>query len=108
LKRAKLRPLAEQDLVEIAQYYVREGDRALGERFFDAALAALEPIQRMPAMGPPRLGKLCDIPRLRAWCVTGFPVQWFYFEADDHLDVVRLLGERQDIAAILCGEFGEQ
>ncbi|CAN7748886.1 MULTISPECIES: type II toxin-antitoxin system RelE/ParE family toxin [unclassified Variovorax] len=108
MKRAKLRPLAEQDLVEIAQYYVREGDRALGERFFDTALAALEPIQRMPALGSPRLGKLCDIPRLRAWRVTGFPVQWFYFEADDHLDVVRLVGERQDIAAILRGELGEQ
>jgi alkylation response protein AidB-like acyl-CoA dehydrogenase len=28
-------------------------------------------------------------------------VQWFYFEASDHLDVVRLLGDRQDIAGIL-------
>lgn len=26
---------------------------------------------------------------------------WFYFERTDHLDVVRLLGERQDIATIL-------
>jgi toxin ParE1/3/4 len=108
LKRAKLRPLAEQDLVETAKYCVQAGDRALGPRFFDAVLAALEPIQRMPAMGSPRLGKLCDIPRLRAWRVTGFPVQWFYFEAHDHLDVVRLLGERQDIAAILRGELDEQ
>jgi len=107
LKRAKLRPLAEQDLVETIQY-VQAGDRALGARFFDAALAALEPIQRMPAMGSPRVGRLCDIPRLRAWRVTGFPVQWFYFEANDHLDVVRLLGERQDIAAILSDELDEQ
>lgn len=108
MKRAKLRPLAEQDLVETAQYYVQAGDRALGARFFDAALDALEAIQRMPAVGSPRLGKLCDIPRLRAWRVTGFPVEWFYFEADDHLDVVRLLGERQDTAAILGGELNEQ
>jgi toxin ParE1/3/4 len=28
-------------------------------------------------------------------------MQWLYFEADDHLDVVRLLGDRQDIIAIL-------
>jgi toxin ParE1/3/4 len=35
-------------------------------------------------------------------------VEWFYFEADDHLDVVRLLGERQDTAAILGGELNEQ
>lgn len=108
MKPAKLRPLAEQGLVEAAQYYVQAGGRALGERFFDAALAALKPIQRMPAMGSPRLGKLCDIPRLRAWRITGFPAQWFYFEAHDHLDVIRLLGERQDIAAILDGDLDEQ
>jgi toxin ParE1/3/4 len=33
--------------------------------------------------------------------VTGFPLVWLYFERDDHLDVIRLLGERQDILAIL-------
>ena len=44
---------------------------------------------------------MCDIPGLRAWRVEGFPMLWLYFEADEHLDVVRLLGERQDIVAIL-------
>jgi len=71
---------------------------------FEAALGALEPIQRMPAMGSPRLGLLCEIPGLRSWRVEGFPMQWLYFEAEDHLDVVRLMGDRQDIAAILTGE----
>jgi toxin ParE1/3/4 len=28
-------------------------------------------------------------------------MQWLYFEAADHLDVVRLVGDRQDILAIL-------
>jgi toxin ParE1/3/4 len=28
-------------------------------------------------------------------------MQWLYFEAADHLDVVRLLGDRQDIVALL-------
>jgi len=28
-------------------------------------------------------------------------MRWPYFEASDHLDVVRLLGDRQDILAIL-------
>jgi toxin ParE1/3/4 len=28
-------------------------------------------------------------------------MQWLYFEAPDHLDVVRLVGDRQDILAIL-------
>ena len=68
---------------------------------FDAAIAALETLERMPAMGSPRLGQLCELPGLRSWRVTGFPMQWLYFEADAHLDVVRLLGDRQDIVAIL-------
>ena len=68
---------------------------------FDAALAALKPIQHMPAMGSPRLGLLCEIPGLRSWRIKGFPMLWLYFEAEGHLDVVRLLGDRQDIAAIL-------
>ncbi|GAA4352664.1 hypothetical protein GCM10023165_42220 [Variovorax defluvii] len=107
MKPAKLRPLAQQDLIETAQYHAQAGGRALAERFFDAALAALKALQRMPAMGSPRIGKLCDIPRLRAWRVTGFPVQWFYFDVHDHLDVVRLVGERQDIAALPGGAFDE-
>ena len=104
MKPAKLRPLAEDDLVDGARHDAREGGVALGERMFDAALAALKPIQRMPAIGSPRLGLLCDIPGLRSWRVKGFPMQWLYFEAEDHLDVVRLLGDRQDIAAILTAE----
>ncbi len=104
MKPVKLRPQAEDDLVEMASYYAKEGSAALGERAFDAALAALDPLQRMPGMGSRRLGQLCDIPSLRSWRVSGFPMQWFYFEAHDHLDIVRLLGDRQDIIAILGDE----
>jgi hypothetical protein len=32
--------------------------------------------------------------------LSGFPLVWFYFERDDHLDFTRLLGERQDILGI--------
>ncbi len=45
------------------------------------------------------------IPGLRTWQIARFPLLWFCLERDDHLDVVRLLGERQDIAAILGAEF---
>jgi toxin ParE1/3/4 len=101
LKPAWLRPRAEQDLIEGARYYAQEGGAVLGEQMFDAALKALEPIQRMPGLGSSRLGQLCEIPGLRSWRVAGFPMQWLYFEATDRLDVIRLLGDRQDIIAIL-------
>jgi toxin ParE1/3/4 len=101
LKPARLRPQAEADLMEATRYYAQEGSVALAERMFDAALAALQPVQQMPSIGSPRLGLLCEIPGLRCWRITDFPMQWLYFEHTDHLDVVRLLGDRQDIVAIL-------
>ena len=104
MKLARLRPLAEEDLVAAARHYAQEGGIDLGERMFDAALAALKPIERMPSMGSPRLGQLCEIPGLRSWRVTDFAMQWLYFEAADHLDVVRLLGDRQDIVVILSAD----
>jgi toxin ParE1/3/4 len=42
---------------------------------------------------------------LRTWRVAKFPLLWCYFERDDDLDVVRLLGQRQDLTAILGDEF---
>ena len=101
MKRAHLRPKAEADLLEATRHYAKEGSVALAERMFDAAIAALALIERNPGMGSPRLAQLCEIPGLRSWRVADFPMQWLYFEVDDHLDVVRLLGDRQDIIAIL-------
>ena len=87
--------------MDAARHYAQEGGVALAARMFDAALAALKPIQHMPGLGSPRLGQKCGIKGLRSWRVSKFPMQWFYFEADNYLDVVRLPGDRQDIVAIL-------
>jgi len=97
-----LRPQAEVDLVERTRYYRREGGDELGRRFFDAAVAALEAIGRMPGSGTPRVGELCDIPGLRYRRLVGFPCGWFYFIASDRVDVVRLLADAQDLPAILA------
>lgn len=102
MKPSRLRPRAEQDLTDETRYLAAEAGAALAERFFEAALDALQPIERMPAMGSPRIGQLCDVPGLRSWGVSGFRLRWFYFEKYDHLDVVRLLGEREDILSILA------
>jgi len=101
LKPAHLRPRAEADLVEAARYYAQDGGLALGERVFDAAITALEPIERIPSTGSPRLGQMCDIPGLRSRRIAGLPMRWLDFEAPNRLDVVRLVGDRQDILAIL-------
>ena len=74
-------------------------------RVVRATNAALDQIELDPGIGSPVVGKRLGIPGLRTWQVGKFPLLWFYFERSDHLDVVRLLGERQDIAAILSTGF---
>lgn len=98
---ALLRPLAEADLIPRTRFYRAEGGDGLVERFFDAAVAALGAIVRMPGAGSPRVGELCGIPGLRVRRVVGFPCGWFYFIATDRIDVVRLLADAQDLPTIL-------
>ena len=98
---AWLRPLAEGDLIERTHFYAAEAGEDIANRFFDAAVAAVQAIERMPGTGSPRIGELCDIPGLRMRPVEGFPCGWFFFVRTGHLGVVRLLADAQDLTAIL-------
>lgn len=101
MTQAWLRPLAEADLIDRTGHCRSAAGDELAERFFDSALASLRSIGRMPGIGSPLVGEMCDIPGLRSCQVKGFPIRWYYFIAEDHLDVVRLLADAQDLPAIL-------
>ena len=102
MKSAILRPQAARDRQAEVRYYRKEAGSAIAVRFVIASNEALDQLELAPGIGSPALGTAIGISRLRSWRVAGFPLLWFYFERDNHLDVVRLLGERQDIAAILA------
>ncbi len=106
MKPAVLRPQALRDQQGEVRYYRKEGGTRLAVKVAMDTNKALDQIELEPGIGSPRLGKLLGIPGLRTWRVGKFPLLWCYFERGGHLDVVRLLGERQDIIAILGGEFG--
>jgi toxin ParE1/3/4 len=105
LKPAVLRPQASRDQQGEARYYRNEAGTRVAVRLVKATNAALDQIELDPGIGSPALGKRLGIPGLRTWQVAKFLLLCFYFERGDHLDVVRLSGERQDIAAILGAEF---
>jgi len=105
LKPAVLRPQALRDQQAEVRYYRKEGVARVAVRVVKATNAALDQIELDPGIGSPTLGKRLGIPGLRTWRATKFALLWCYFERGDHLDVVRLLGERQDIAAALGDEF---
>lgn len=88
------------------RYYRKQAGSKVAVRLVGAADKALDQIELEPGMGSPVLGNALGLPELRTWKVTKFPLLWFYFERADHLDVIRLLGERQDIAAIFSGSLG--
>lgn len=105
MKPAVLRPKALRDQQGEVRYYRKEDGVRVAVKVVKATNAALDRIELDPGIGSPATGKRLDIPRLRTWRVAKFPLLWFYFERSDHLDVDRLPGERQDIAAILGDEF---
>jgi toxin ParE1/3/4 len=105
LKPAILRPQAFRDQKAEARYYRDKAGARTAVRFVNATNAALDQIELEPGIGSPALGSRLEIPDLRTWQLKKFPLLWFYLEREDHLDVLRLLGERQDIGAILGAEF---
>ena len=107
MKPAALRPLAESDLMERSRYYRRAGGAPLGERFFDAAIAALHTAETHPGCGSPRVGELVGLDGLRRIGIEGFSCGWIYLERDDSLDVIRLLADRQDLAGALAESADE-
>lgn len=60
MTQARLRPLAEADLIDKTAHYRSAGGNKLAERFFDSALASLRSIERMPGIGSPLVGEMCD------------------------------------------------
>ena len=105
MKPAVLRPQALRDQQGEVRFYRKEGGTRLAVKLANATNAALNQIELEPSIGSPMLGKLVGIPGLRTWRVAKFPLLWCYFDRGDHLDVIRLLGERQDIAVILGEAF---
>lgn len=101
MKAAALRPLAETDLIERSRCYRQAGGPELAERFFDAAIAAVRSIEVRSGLGSTRVGELIGLDGLRRMGIEGFPCGWLYLERPRHLDVVRLLADRQDVGAAL-------
>lgn len=105
MKPAVLRPQALRDQQGEVRYYRKAGGTRVAVKVVKVMNAVLDQVELDPGIGSPMLGKRLGVPGLRTWRVAKFPLLWCYFERGDHLDAVRLLGERQGIATILGDEF---
>ena len=102
MKPALLRPRAIEDQRQQVRYYREQAGSALALRLERNLRKAIAELQRQPGIGSPGLGQEIGIDWLRTWAVAGFPLLYLYIERDAYLDVIRLLGQRQALAALLA------
>jgi toxin ParE1/3/4 len=105
LKTALLREKARFDLRHQLAFYRREASEKVALQLRRVAESSMRLLEQNPGLGSPTLGKELEIENLRTWRLTGFPLLWLYIENPSHLDFVRLLGQQQDIVAILENEL---
>ena len=96
MKPARRRLQARNDILDTARYYREAAGAAVARRFAQAVKDAVAQLEANPAIGSPRIGHDIDVAELRIWRLSGFPAALWYVERADHVDIVRLVGERQD------------
>ena len=99
MKPAIQRALAQQDIERAFEHYLAVASAAIATRFVLEIDACMQRIERFSGAGSPRYAELLDIEGLRFAVVEQFPYLLFYFEQQDHVDVVRVLHQRQDVPA---------
>lgn len=101
MKPSLFRPAAKQDVRDTVRYYRREAGEQVALRLVAHFERERRLLERHPGVGSLRIGQELGLARLRTWRVKGFPLLLVYVERDDYVDVIRVLGERQDVLAIL-------
>ena len=101
MKRAVQRALAQQDIGDAFDHYLSVASAVIATDFVLEFDACMQHIERFPGSGSLRYAELLDVDGLRFVIVNRYPYLVFYFERPDHLDVVRVLHQLQDIPAAL-------
>jgi toxin ParE1/3/4 len=95
------RELANRDVEEAIDHYLKEGAAQAALGFIEALEQAYAHIGRYPATGSPRYAHELNLPGLRSWPVSRYPYLVFYVEGDDRIDVWRVLHAKRDLPAWL-------
>ena len=96
MKPYRLRPSAREDRRAEVLYYRHEAGAKVAAKLVEALSKALVELEVNPAIGSPTLGKEIGVEGLRTWRIDGFPLSLLYFKRSEHVDGVRLIGQRQD------------
>ena len=98
MKPVRLRPQADADLDGLTEYYAAMVGTELAYRFLDCVESTLRQISQYPASGSPVRPDIDRLEGLRYVPVHGFPrILIFYKDAEDHLDVGRVIHGFRDL-----------
>jgi toxin ParE1/3/4 len=100
------RVVANRDVDEAIEHYLKEAAPQAALGFIEALEQAYAHIGLHPASGSPRYAHELDLPSLRSWPLTHYPHIVFYIERSDHIDVWRVLHGQRDIPVWLYGDLG--
>ena len=90
------RGLADSDVLAAVDYYLTNAPEYASD-FIDDLEQAYSHIQQYPASGSPRYAIELDLPDVCAWKCHKFPYVVFYAENAEHIEVWRVLHEKQDL-----------
>ncbi|MDN5844411.1 MAG: type II toxin-antitoxin system RelE/ParE family toxin, partial [Alcaligenaceae bacterium] len=82
---------ARLDVDDALDYYLTQASQSVARGFIDALEQGYRHISRFPASGSPRYAQELDLPGLRIWGLSDYPLIIFYVEREDHVDVWRVL-----------------
>jgi toxin ParE1/3/4 len=100
VKPVRLRPRARQDRRDEVRYYRDEAGPRVAARQVKALQRALDTLEENPGIGSPALGREIGVDGMRTWPVDAFPLAFWCFEREAYVDIVRLVGQRQDALRI--------
>lgn len=98
----RVRPEADRDTDQAADYYAREANLDLGLRFLGAVEAAYARLLEHPHIGSTVASFHPRLSGLRFWPVPGFESHLvFYVPSVDSVEIVRVLHGAQDLQQVL-------
>jgi toxin ParE1/3/4 len=84
----------------VVAHYRKVAGQPTAEKLVAELKRALRHIERNPSSGSPILGQILEVVGLRTWRIEDFPLSFWYFERNDHVDIARLVGQRQDALGV--------
>jgi toxin ParE1/3/4 len=103
-QRIVIRPLADRDLDEQAEYFARKS-LATARRWYEATEAAFETLAGMPEIGSPWETDNPACVGIRVWRIRGFTKHLiFYRPTENTIEVIRVLHSARDIESLFAAE----